>query len=526
MRNFHRPGRSVAMGCHGAAATSHQQATLTAAEVLRGGGSAVDAAVAAAALLGVIEPNSTGIGGDSFALLWQADEGRLYGINGSGHAPEGLSTEWLLDQGIGAIEQDSVHSVLVPGALRCWETLLARFGRHSLAEMLAPAIAAAEGGFPVAERIAHDWALYGDRLSRHPASREVLLSGGTAPAPGTVLRFPMLGQTLRRVAEGGADAFYTGEIADAMVATLTGLGGRHAARDFADWQPEFVAPVTTRYRDVEVHQIPPNGQGIMVSMMLNVLEGFDHAALDPLGADRFHLQIEAYRLAAAARNEFIADPEQAEVPLAELISPRYADALRARIDPRRAMPGPVVEPVSPTDTVYVTTADAQGNMCSFISSISSAFGSAILCPRTGVLFQNRGAGFVVQPGHRNTVAPRKRSLHTIIPGFATRDGAPWLSFGVMHGFYQPVGQVQVLQNIVDYGMTVQEAIDAPRGLRDATAFQAETGIPEATMLELIRRGHPVAIATEPWGGAQAILREDGVLHAGSDPRKDGVALAW
>ena len=526
MRNFHRPGRSVAMGCHGAVATSHQQATLTAAEVLRNGGSAVDAAVAAAALLGVVEPNSTGIGGDSFALLWQAGEGRLYGINGSGHAPEGLSTEWLLERGIHRIDKDSVHSVLVPGALRCWETLLGRFGRRSLADMLAPAIAAADEGFPVAERVAHDWALHGHRLNRHTESRDVLLPGGTAPAAGTMLRFPKLAETLRRVAEGGADAFYTGEVATAMIATLTELGGRHSVEDFAAWQPQFVTPVTTRYRDVDVHQIPPNGQGIMVSMMLNVLEGFDHAALDPLGVDRFHLQIEAYRLAVAARNEFIADPDHAEVPVAELISKRYAEALRARIDPGRAMPDPVVEPVAPTDTVYLTTADAEGNMCSFISSISAAFGSAILCPRTGVLFQNRGSGFVVEPGHRNTVGPRKRSLHTIIPGFATRGGAPWLSFGVMHGFYQPLGQVQVLQNIVDFGMTVQEAIDAPRGLRDAAAFHAEPGIPESTILELIRRGHPVAVAREPWGGAQAILRNGDVLHAGSDPRKDGAALAW
>jgi gamma-glutamyltranspeptidase/glutathione hydrolase len=526
MRNFHRPGRSVAMGRHGAAATSHQQATLIAAEVLRNGGSAVDAAVAAAALLGVIEPNSTGIGGDSFALCWQADEGKLYGINGSGHAPEALSTDWLLGQDIGRIDQDSVHSVLVPGALRCWETLLARFGRRSLRDLLAPAIAAADEGFAVAERIAHDWALYGDRLNRHPESREVLLRGGAAPAAGTVLRFPKLAETMRRVAEGGADAFYTGEIAAAMVATLGALGGRHSVDDFAAWQPQFVTPVTTRYRGVDVHQIPPNGQGIMVSMMLNLLEGFDHAALDPLGADRFHLQIEAYRLAVAARNEFIADPDHADVPVEDLVSARYADALRDRIDPARAMSDPVVEPVAPSDTVYLTTADAEGNMCSFISSISAAFGSAILCPRTGVLFQNRGSGFVVEPGHRNTVAPRKRSLHTIIPGFASRNGAPWLSFGVMHGFYQPLGQVQVLQNIVDYGMNVQEAIDAPRGLRDAAAFHAEPGIPEATMLELIRRGHPVAIAHEPWGGAQAILRDEDILQAGSDHRKDGAALAW
>ena len=407
MRNFHRPGRSVAMGCNGAAATSHQQATLTAAEVLRDGGSAVDAAVAAAALLGVIEPNSTGIGGDSFALLWQADEGKLYGINGSGYAPEGLSTEWLLGSGTStgstrtASTASSSRAPCAAGR-RCWP------GSAGAASsgMLAPAIAAADEGFPVAER---DRPRLG-ALRRPPEPARGKPRRPAAPrrppAPGTVLRFPKLAETLRRVAEGGADAFYAGEIATAMVATLTDLGGRHSVEDFAAWQPQLVTPITTRYRGVDVHQIPPNGQGIMVSMMLNVLEGFDHAAMDPLGADRFHLQIEAYRLAVAARNEFIADPDHAEVPVAELISSRYADALRARIDPRRAMPDPVVEPVGPDRHRLPDDSGRRGkHVLLHQSSISAAFGSAILCPRTGVLFQNRGSGFVVRPGHRNTVAP-------------------------------------------------------------------------------------------------------------------------
>jgi gamma-glutamyltranspeptidase/glutathione hydrolase len=526
MRDFHLPGRSVAHGTHGAAATSHQQATLLAIEVLRHGGNAVDAAIAAVALLSVIEPQNVGIGGDSFALLWSAGDRRLYGINGSGWAPEGLSTEWLLAQDIHQVGPDSAHSVTVPGALRTWETLLARFGSRPLGELLEPAIEAARDGFIVAERIAADWALVARRLARRDASRTQFLIEGAVPRTGTRLALPALARTLATIAREGADAFYDSDLTGAMIRSLNAAGGRHSRADFAAWHPEFVEPIGIDYRGTEVWQIPPNGQGIIASIMLNVLKGFDHAALDPRGPDRFHLQIEAYKLAAAARDAFIADPRHAAVPVAELLSERYAEALRARIDPRHAAPDPVVEPIGPNDTIYLTTADAQGNMVSLISSLSAAFGSAIACGETGVLFQNRGSNFRVQPGHPNTVAPRKRSLHTIIPGFATRAGAPWLAFGVMHGFYQPVGQTQVLQNLVDFGMDVQEAIDGPRGLRTPAGFEAERGIPNATLAELVARGHPVRMAGMAWGGAQAILGEGGAWHAGSDPRKDGCALAY
>jgi gamma-glutamyltranspeptidase/glutathione hydrolase len=526
MRDFHLPGRSVAHGLHGAAATSHQQATLTAIETLRTGGNAVDAAIAAVALLGVIEPQNVGIGGDTFALIWSARDRRLYGINGSGWAPAGLSTDWLLAQGINSIPADMVHSVTVPGALRTWETLLARCGTKSLGSMLEPAIEAADQGFVVAERIASDWAGAVRRLSRHDATRTQFLVEGAAPKTGARLRLPKLAQTLRTVAKNGADVFYDSDLTDRMVASLDAAGGRHARADFAEWRPQFVEPVSIDYRGVDVWQIPPNGQGIITSIMLNILKGFDHSRLEPVGPDRFHLQIEAYKLAAAARDAYIADPDHVAVPVAELLSERYAEALRARIDMKRAADDPVVEPIGPNDTIYLTTADAEGNMVSLISSLSAAFGSAIACGETGVLFQNRGSNFRVLPGHPNTVAPRKRSLHTIIPGFATRGGEPWLSFGVMHGFYQPVGQTQVFQNIVDFGLDVQEAIDMPRGLRTPQGFEAERGFPNATLAGLIARGHPVRMADMAWGGAQAILREDGAWHAGSEPRKDGCALAY
>lgn len=526
MRDFHLPGRSVSMGIRGAAATSHQEATLVAIDVLRSGGNAVDAAVAASAMLGVVEPHSTGIGGDCFAFVWNAKQSRLFAINGSGHAPAGLSGRWLREQGITSIHEDSVHSVTVPGALRTWQMLLDRFGTSKMAPLLAPAIEAAEKGFPVAERIAWDWQMFAHRLGHHEGARNQLLADGKPPGAGVVLRNPLLAQTLRTVALEGVDSFYAGPLATEMVRTLSELGGRHTVADFADWHPVFVDPLVIDYRGIQVYQIPPNGQGITASMMLNILKGFDHQHLDPAGPDRFHLQIEAYRLAAAARSAFVADPVHAHVPVEEMLSEAYADAMRDRIDLRRAMADPVAEPIGPTDTIYLTTADSEGNYCSFINSIAAAFGSAIACPRTGVLFQNRGGNFTIEEGHPNDLAPRKRSLHTIIPGFATRDGQPFLSFGVMHGFYQPIGQVQVLQNVVDFGMDVQEALDMGRGMRTRKGFEAERSIPNAALAELMARGHPVCMADMAWGGGQAIRRIDGVLHAGSDCRKDGVALAF
>jgi gamma-glutamyltranspeptidase/glutathione hydrolase len=524
-RDFQFPGRSVALGTQYAAATSHQYSTFVAMEVLRGGGNAMDAAVAASAILGVVEPLSVGIGGDTFVLHWSAKERKLYGFNGSGYAPEGLSLDWLKAQGIASIGGDSAHSVNIPGAVRSWEVLLEKFGSRSLGELLAPAIDIARTGYPVPERLASDWVAHEKRLGVDAGSRGQFLVEGKAPRTGQVMKAPLLARTLEAIASGGADAFYTGPIARDMVKTLNDLGGRHTLADFAEWRPQFVEHVRIDYRGHDVYQIPPNGQGLTASMMLNILSGFEHSGLDPAGPERFHLQIEAYRLAAAARDAYIADPDKAEVPIAELVSATYADRMRARIDLRHAMSDPVPEPVGPNDTIYLTTADAEGNFCSFISSIAGGFGAAITCGKTGVLFQNRGTGFSMKAGHPNALAPRKRSLHTIIPGFVTKGGAPFLSFGVMQGNYQPVGQVQVLQNIVDFGMDVQQAIDLGRGMRTPKGFEAERSLPEATLAGLRDRGHPVVTAGIPFGGAQAIMPVNGVLHAGTDPRKDGAALA-
>jgi len=527
MRDLHRPGRSVVHGAEGAAATSHPLSTAIAVEVLRSGGNAVDAALTACSLQSVLEPHNTGIGGDCFALVWREDQGRVHALNGSGWAPEGLSDEALLAEGIGSIEPTSVHSVTVPGAVDAWTRLLEDHGTRTLGEILAPTIHYAEHGMVLAERAAEDWRREVAKLAADEGAREHLLTAaGEAPRAGEIVRFPALARTLRRLAAEGREGFYRGGIAAELVESLQKLGGRHQLHDFSEYSCAYVEPISTRYRGTEILQIPPSGQGLTALVMLNILSGFDHAGLDPLGADRLHLQIEATRLAYSVRDTYVADPAFGEVPVDELLSERFAEEMRGRIDPRRAAPADIAAPrIGQRDTVYLTVADRHGNLCSLINSLFHSFGSGKVCPKTGITLQNRGSGFRVEPGHPNSVRPRKRPLHTIIPAMALRGGRPWLSFGVMGGAYQPVGQVHMLQNLVDFGMDVQEALDAPRGFRGPERFEAERGIADTVLEDLHGRGHPVGRADLPLGGGQAILTEGGILSAGSDPRKDGCALA-
>jgi len=528
MRNLHLPGRSVAYGTHGAAATSQQMATLAALEVLRNGGNAMDAALTASALQCVIEPHNTGIGGDCFVLYWRADQQKLYGLNGSGYAPEGLSTDYLVSKGITTIAPESVHAVTIPGAVDAWARLLKDHGTRSMADILAPAIEAAEKGFLVHERAAADWAEEVEKLSQDEGARQQLLLKTRAPHAGERMRFPELAKTLRLIASEGRDGFYTGPVAKSLVDFLSARGGRHALSDFSDFASHYVEPISADYRGVSVYEIPPSGQGLTALVLMRILEGFSFANLDPAGADRFHLQIAATQLAYSVRDAFVADPAFADVPVDELLSDRFIDSLRAKIDPKKAIPALSHEPANfQRDTIYLTVADQHGNLCSFINSLYMSFGTGMVEPTTGITLQNRGNCFRVQPGHPNTVESRKRPMHTIIPAFAMKDGKPWLSYGVMGGAYQPVGQVHVLQNLVDYGMNIQEAFDAPRGFRRPDNFEAEHGISDAVMQELASRGHPVTRPKLPLGGGQGILqREDGTYAAGTDPRKDGAALAY
>lgn len=534
MRDLQLPGRSVAMGRNGAAATSHLQSTLTALDILRQGGNAADAAIAACAVQCVVEPGSTGIGGDNFVLYAPAGTdtrkgGKVYGLNGSGRAPGALTADLLLKQGMSEIGLTSVYAITIPGAVDAWSKLNQRFGKLPLSELLQPAIRHAERGFAVTERVGTDWKRNEGKLSADPNSARMWLKDGHAPAIGEAFRQPEHARVFREIAEKGRDGFYTGWVAEDMVAYLRSLGGMHTLEDFATQEAFWVEPVVSPYRGVDLLQIPPNGVGIITQLMLNILSGFDLGKYDPVGIERFHIEAEATRLAFQARDTYIADPAYADVPVARLLSMKFADELRGRIDIGRAMPAPgPVGGMTYRDTVYISIVDAEGNACSFINSLFWPYGTGICSPKTGVLMQNRGAGFRVDPAHPNCVEPHKRPLHTIIPAMALKAGRPWLCFGVMGGGFQPVGQAHVLTNMLDFGMNVQEAIDCARGFHTAGKFEAERGIREDVLKGLAALGHEIKMAEMPLGGGQAIMIDSGnsVLQAGSDPRKDGLALAY
>ena len=530
MRDLQFPGRSTAHGINGMAATSHPLSTLTAIEVMRAGGNAVDAAVAACAVQCVVEPMSTGIGGDCFAIYVPGGEGKPVGLNGSGWAPQALTSEWLLEQGEDRVGLDSPHSVTVPGAIDAWATLLAEYGTKGLDELLRPAIGYAEDGWAVTPRIAVDWARQAANMARDANSAKYFLKAGeAAPKAGERWSLPVLGKTLRTVADQGRDGFYLGEVAEDMVSYLNSLGGRHSLDDFAEQRAEWVTPIATDYQDRTIYQIPPNGQGITALIMLNILGGFDLKSFDPMSVQRLHLETEASRLAYAARDEYVGDPRQADVPIDKLLSAAFADELRARITLDKAM-GDVAEMTGPTyrDTIYLTVVDKDRNTCSFINSLYMPFGSKLTSPKTGVVLQNRGAGFRVKPGHPNDVRPRKRPMHTIIPGLCMTGPKVEYSYGVMGGAYQPVGHSHVLTNMIDYGMDPQEALDCPRVFHTAGRLDCERGVPEATMNALGAMGHPVGRPEMPWGGGQIIQIDwdNGTLIGGSDPRKDGMALGY
>jgi gamma-glutamyltranspeptidase/glutathione hydrolase len=528
MRDFQTTGRSLAHGQNGMACTSHARATLAAIDILRQGGNAVDAAVAACAVQCVVEPMSTGIGGDCFAIVAKPDGG-IAAYNGSGRAPAGLTAEHLLAAGETAIGETTAHAVTVPGAVEAWGRLVAGHGRLGLDRVLAPAIDLAENGYVVFERTAADWRGAAAKLALQPETAAIFLPGGRPPGVGEVHRQPALAGSLRAIAADGPDVFYKGWIAEDIVATLRAKGGHHAADDLAGHRGEWVTPISTSYRGFEVLEIPPNGQGITALIGLNILEGFDLAGLDPLGVERLHLEAEAMRLAYQDRNTYVADPAVANVPVEALLAKDHALSLRRAIDPHRvmaALPAPTLP--GRGDTVYLCVVDGDGMAVSFINSLFSGFGSGITAPRSGVILQNRGCGFVLEPGHPNCLAPGKRPLHTIIPGMLMEGGKPRMPFGVMGGHSQPTGHVHLLTNILDHGMDVQRALDCPRALHWGGVYGLETGVPEATARGLGELGHDVEWVESAWGGGQAIWIDavSGVLTGGSDPRKDGIALGF
>jgi gamma-glutamyltranspeptidase/glutathione hydrolase len=528
MRNFHLAGRSTVHGQNAMVATSHPLAALTAIEVLRAGGTAADAAVAACALLGVIEPQSTGIGGDCFALIQPRGEGKVVAYNGSGRAPMAATVEWYLERNMHSIPLTSAHAVSIPGAIDAWETILRDHGKMGLDTLLQPAIKAAEDGYIVAPRIAFDWKNGFEKLKNGTNTERYLLPHGKPAAVGDVIHQPELGKTLRAIAKHGRDAFYTGAIAQDMVDTLRGIGGLHTMDDFAAHTTETTAPIGTRYKGLDVWQCPPNGPGITMLVMLNILSRFDLTKFPPLSVERFHLEAEAARVAYMIREQYVGDPAQVHVDVAGILAREFAEQYIADIRMDRLLDLPNVAPPMNPSTVYISVVDKDRNVCSFINSIAHSFGSAIVSNNTGILLQNRAGGFRVQPGHPNCIAPGKRPLHTIIPALVTKNGRALMPFGVMGGQYQPVGQTHVLTNMLDFGCDVQEAIDMPRGLHYEGVYQLEDGVPAATVEGLKKLGHKTTRIVGPLGGAQAIWIDwdKGTLTGGSDPRKDGCALGY
>jgi gamma-glutamyltranspeptidase/glutathione hydrolase len=525
MRDFQLPGRSAVLAANGVCATSHPLAAATAIDILKAGGNAADAAIAAAVLLGICEPHMTGIGGDCFALVKPAGGESVLALNGSGRAPAGLDAAALRARGLRKVPEQGVESVTVPGAVDAFCRLSADHGRLPLAEVLAPAIRYAEDGVPVAPRVAFDWAGSADDLKG--AARDFYLLDGRAPRAGQVFRAPGQAEVLRRVAAEGRAGFYTGEVAADMVAALRALGGTHTEADFAATACDWVEPVAGTYKGVEVFEHPPNGQGATALLMLNILSRFDLARLDPFGAERAHLEAEAAKLAYDARNRFIADPATT-TRLAHMLAPATADRLAALIDPARAAPSP--DPRTEAvhrETVYLTVVDRDRMAVSLIYSVYFHFGSGLASPKFGILFQNRGAGFTLAEGHPNEAGGGKRPMHTIIPGMLRRGGRVTMPFGVMGGAYQPCGHARLVTNLVDFGLDPQAAIDAPRSFSGEVGMQVERGYPDRVRARLAEMGHAVSIPDGPLGGAQAIvIHPEGVLEGASDPRKDGCALGY
>jgi gamma-glutamyltranspeptidase/glutathione hydrolase len=497
--------------------------------VLQRGGNAMDAAIAACAVQCVVDPMQTGIGGDCFAIVAPGGSGTVEGLNGSGRAPGRLTADFLLGQGIDGISLTSPHAVTVPGAIDAWVKLHEKYGSLPFAELLAPAIDCAENGFVVTQRTSVDWALAAGKLAGNEAAHALYSRNGKTPAAGSVWRLPELAATLRAIARHGRAAFYDGPLAEKMVATLKSAGATHELADFAATSADMVDLISTSFHGRDVYQIPPNGQGITALIMLNILKGYDMDGLDPVGTRRLHLQAEAARLAYLARDRYVADPAMAHVPVDMLLSEEFAADLRRHIHVGRAGdPGGAGALDQHKDTVYLCVVDRDGTAVSFINSLFHPFGSGIACRETGVVFQNRGAGFVVDPAHPNCVAPGKRPMHTIIPGMVTENGRASLTYGVMGGGYQPVGHAHVLSNLYEFGMDVQEAIDCPRAFYNAGMLEVEEGVAPSVRQELADMGYRVTTPDMPHGGGQMIRihHDSGVLEAGSEPRKDGVALAY
>ncbi len=534
--------RSEVLAVNGMAATSQPLATQIALDILRQGGSAVDAAIAANAALGLMEPTGCGIGGDLFAIVWEASSKKLHGLNASGRSPRSLSLGWFKDNGYQSIPPRGPLPVSVPGAVDGWFELHGRFGRLPMDKVLAPAITYAEEGFPVSEVIAYYWQRNARVLKEYPGFSATFMPGGRAPRAGEIFKNPRLADTYRMLAREGRDAFYKGAIAHKITEYMQANGGFLSYEDLAEHESEWVEPVSSDYRGYTVWELPPNGQGIAALQILNILEGFDIAAMGFDSADYLHTFVEAKKLAFEDRARFYADMDFARVPVGKLVSKEYAHRRRMLINPERAASEYAAGDrlLRDGDTIYLTVADKDGNMVSLIQSNYRGMGSGMTPGELGFILQDRGELFSLDPKHANAFAPGKRPFHTIIPAFVTRNGKPWLSFGVMGGGMQPQAHAQIIVNLVDFKMNLQEAGDAPRirhdgsseptgeQMRDGGQVFVEQGFSSETLRALAKKGHKVSYGDGGFGGYQAIARDQqsGVYRGASESRKDGHAAGF
>lgn len=532
--------RSEVIAQHGMAATSQPLATQVALDILKKGGNAIDAAIAANAVLGLVEPTGNGIGGDLFAIIWDAKTEKLYGLNASGRSPYDLKLKYFKKNGLTKIPAYGPLPVSVPGAVDGWFEMHGKFGSMDMQEILQPAIDYANNGFPVTELISWYMEQGAKNLQRFPGFKEVYMPNGRTPAKGEIFRNPGLASTLDKIASGGRDAFYKGPVAKTIADYIQQLGGFLSEKDLADHTSDWIDPVSVNYRGYDVWELPPNGQGIAALQMLTILEGYDLKSMGFGSKEYIHTFTEVKKIAFEDRAKFYADMDFYKTPVAELISEKYAAERRKLIDPDKAGRSYPAGKLKDGDTIYMTVADKDGNMVSLIQSNYRGMGSGMTPPGLGFILQDRGELFSLEEGHANVYEPHKRPFHTIIPAFITKDGKPWVSFGLMGGATQPQGHAQIVINMIDFGMNLQEAGDAPRILHngssqptgevmtDGGVLQLETGIDYEVIRELIKMGHKISFNVGAYGGYQAIMWDDvnKVYYGASESRKDGQAAGY
>ena len=532
--------RSEVIAQHGMACTSQPLATQVALDILKAGGNAIDAAIAANALLGLVEPTGNGVGGDLFAIVWDTETKQLYGLNASGRSPRSLTIDYFKEKGYDKIPAYGPLPVSVPGCVDGWFELHKRFGTMNMDQILKPAITYAREGFPLTELIAYYWAGNARSLSKYPNISDVYMPGGKAPGKGEIFKNPYLASTLEAIAEGGRDAFYKGEIAKTIDTFMKEQGGFLSYEDLASHSSEWVEPVSANYRGYDVWELPPNGQGIAALQILNILERFDIASMGFGSSDYIHHFVEAKKLAFEDRAKYYADPAFNQLPVEELISKEYAAKRAELINPRRASRNLDAGEMEHGNTIYLTVADSHGNMISLIQSNFRGLGSGMCPPGLGFILQDRGELFTLEEGHYNVYEPGKRPFHTIIPAFITKDGLPYMSFGLMGGSMQPQGHAQIVVNMIDFGMNLQEAGDAPRirhdgssqptgtEMTDGGVVNLESGIPYESIRGLMKRGHHIQSSNGGFGGYQAIKwdKKNGTYFGASESRKDGQAAGY